>query len=860
MALGLKAFIAIIESPQKKENINLVPGIESMYVQNRFSTLKKVLNKDPLTDLLKQPEKKAILDAFYSTLWHLDTQFGKTYLKTSISAAQKYLSDQSNNEKKAKLILYKQCITIIPKFVISDDVLNQLGELLARVSIHTDEDTANCAFAVIKILIVEYNNFRSKIIHNVAFTYLQEVPQNCNEVNYHIISNIRALIQIWRTCISNENSKISTSDGFHSIEAFCLICLCTNDSIQKQMTCQLLKETKYLFVYFQQEKILQYCVYEDIFKYLVEKKNSSAEGYSNFDLLKLFDLTFPATPWFQILGLLFRDSQLSYQCSNTIKLAQKFGFPRFLQCYSAVESIVGYMEISSRLSLTRTKKTISFGDIENLQLTFTIYCSPSYTQFGSNILTASDQIFDMKNYSSSGHISAAFDKIINTIKAEDPEISDACADVICLTHSSVIPLFLKSLLPTLKEITDTKIEQSSRKRKRRDNIIFKFLKIFSYISKNKHLASYIKTSEIKDIQIFIDFCDFCRDHIFPAYEPNELSTKITDLANIISCISCGLYHQSKLDIIQSMRVNYYKLFTTNLDLDQEMKLYNFDERESILEAIFTLLYTKNLFKDFIFGKKIREICDRLHFAIKMTELRNKYLVLNTVEIILNLNEYNPGFINWIIMQIYSNSNDFSRQLYFILLDFYENHHEVESNFVQILSLICVFLTIADSSIYFKITKFLLTIQSKNSEEEVINFPSSQNEEIPSCVKFVFGYIFKIYKKYIISIISEFFHIFKNCHFIYQRQILVCLEHIFKGLIFESHSDYPYTNNIIFEFPECAPMLSVKFSTSIFIVNNLMYLTRDVFFISKSIIHNTIASLEISGSRSRAIRTKITNIL
>ncbi|KII74679.1 Protein furry -like protein [Thelohanellus kitauei] len=753
---------------QRKETVSKLPGPDKLQPQNRFCTLKKVvLNKDAWTAELNRTEGKTVLDAFYQTLFHLDGLFGRTYMKTQTASSQKYFNDQSNSDKKSKLLLFKQCIAIIPKFIIPEEIIANISEMLARLSLHIDEDMANCAFAVLKILIVDYSQFSSRFIQHVINAYLLEVPINCTVVNSDINTRVKSLIQLWKTCLSNENPHFANPEGLYLIEAFCIITLLNSNDSERQSIYQIMKETKSIHSLFIQNEHLQPSVYEEIVKYLVDYNPFRSESYSNVDILKLLEQSLLSSPWHIILGLLLRDSQIALCCPITIKYVQQFGFIRFKQVFSAVDSRLSYSEASTRLTLTRTKKSVSFNDLQDLQNLMAIFCCPSISKPSSSTSSLSN-LLEATSFQVASNISYVFDKVVHLFRSDDWEVCRACVDVLCLMHSSVILTFIKSITPLFKDITDVKADLSSRKKRKRDLVSTHILKIFASVSKNQHLVTFICSSQKQAIQPLIEFCDYIRGLIAQNDVTTDHANLLADLATTISGICYGLYNSKNNEILSiQIREQFYHLFLTNLDNDLNSTNLSQHQRECLYEAMFTTLYAENILSEKGFCDKINEILSHISLLQEDTHLENKVLfhslenlVLNTINILLNLNEFNPVFINWILHVIYSKTSDLSIQLSLCLLDYFEKNNLTQDKYVNAIVLGCILLLFSDPIIYLRVVKFLTYLQR-----------------------------------------------------------------IFKMILLDPHSDYSFTNKLEFYFPGEVAVQCLDFETSIFTINNLIYATE-----------------------------------
>ncbi|KAF1744971.1 hypothetical protein MXB_2779 [Myxobolus squamalis] len=353
MSVGIKAFIIIIDpNPKKQGMLGFQNTSDNFDHLNRFSTIKNAVSKkNSLFKSEAHPEKLMIIEYFFETLYHLDISYGRPFMATIPSSSTKFSTEQLNQDKKAKILLFKHCISFIPKFFISNEKMDIVAQLLSRLTLHTDEDIKARAFAALKILIVEYIELRSIILQ----------------------------AQLWRTCLSNELFEYSYQDCFYSIEGFSLIALCSPDFLHQNTACQILKENKSMrTIFLQHDETIECCLYDEIYKFLVERCPIKCEGYSsNIELMFLFDQNFHGTPWYQVLACMFRESQISYNCGSAVDYARSNSYARFISSHSPMDLPSNHFELSSRLTLTKTKKSPFQFDSQLFQNYLILFCSPA---------------------------------------------------------------------------------------------------------------------------------------------------------------------------------------------------------------------------------------------------------------------------------------------------------------------------------------------------------------------------------------------------------------------------------------------------------------------------------------------------
>ncbi|KAF0991266.1 hypothetical protein HZS_1258, partial [Henneguya salminicola] len=564
-------------------------------------------------------------------------------------------------------------------------------------------------------------------------------------------------------------------------------------------------------------------VHEEMHKFLIEKCSTKLEGYYNIELMKLFPQAFPSMPWYHVLGCLFRDSQISYVCFSAIEFARNNGYLNFISSHTFIDSLSNYIEPTSRISLSRTKKLPNYCDTQSWKNYFTLFCSPAL--IGNYSKSATTNNASDSHYLSSVNISQVFDRAVSLLKVDYNEFRDMACEALCLTHSTLVIFLLGSMNSLLKEIIEQKLELNTRKKRKRDVIVIKILFIFSNIARSDHFSNFVKCSDPKILKTFLDFCEFCNLNIIPSLDGVNISDgPIIDLACIISSVCRGLFQSYNASFLSiSSRGQYYRSFYANQNSGATNIITN-EKQNTLFEALFSLLYIETLFSNSNFPFKLDEILKHIDIANSIYFIRNKSMVLNIIETLMLSNEYSQELTDWAINKVYETSSKFSLQLFFIILDYLEKKNHFQHILIRILSLIFIHSCKMDSIMYLRIRKSLLFLQQKIESSSVSFLPLPQKENQMNFQEYIVQHIIATYSKYLITIVSELFKIFNFCELTFRIKILFCLEKIFKHLRFQNHPDYPYTNDLNFIENQNIETQKIDFEKSLLVLTNLTYIT------------------------------------
>ena len=70
-----------------------------------------------------------------------------------------------SGERKPKIDLYRTCVAAIPRLIPSGMARNELCEMLARLTVHMDEELRALAYQSLQNLVTDFYDWREDVIY-----------------------------------------------------------------------------------------------------------------------------------------------------------------------------------------------------------------------------------------------------------------------------------------------------------------------------------------------------------------------------------------------------------------------------------------------------------------------------------------------------------------------------------------------------------------------------------------------------------------------------------------------------------------------------------------------------------------------
>uniref|UniRef100_A0A8C3T6A6 FRY like transcription coactivator n=1 Tax=Chelydra serpentina TaxID=8475 RepID=A0A8C3T6A6_CHESE len=543
MNIGLRVFLVIADSLQQKDGEPPMPTTGVVLPSGNTLRVKKIFLNKTLTDeeakvigmSIYYPQVRKALD---SILRHLDKEVGRPMCMTSVQMSNKEPEDMITGERKPKIDLFRTCIAAIPRLIPDGMSRTDLIELLARLTIHMDEELRALAFNTLQALMLDFPDWREDVLSGFVYFIVREVTDVHPTLLDSAVKMLVQLINQWKQAAQMHNktqdSQRGASNGtahtlplertlysnvFHIVEGFALVILCSTRPATRRLAVNILREMRALFT------LLEISKGDDELAIDVMDRLSSSilESFihltgttllycrSSIDLQTLadwssspishqFDVVSPShiwifahvtqgqDPWIVSLSSFMKQENLPKHCPTAVSYAWMFAYTR-LQLLSP------QVDINSPINAKKVNTTTSSDSYIGLWRNYLILCCSAATSTSSPTSAGSVRCSPPETLAStpdSGYSidskiigspspSSLFKHIVPMMRSESMEITESLVLGLGRTNPGA-NLILSLFTPLLHVILYFSIEQNMKRRRRRDILRVQLVRIFELLA------------------------------------------------------------------------------------------------------------------------------------------------------------------------------------------------------------------------------------------------------------------------------------------------------------------------------------------------------------------------------------------
>ncbi|KAL7981768.1 hypothetical protein Chor_000825 [Crotalus horridus] len=546
MNIGLRVFLVIADSLQQKDGEPPMPTTGVVLPSGNTLRVKKVFLNKTLTDeeakvigmSIYYPQVRRALD---SILRHLDKEVGRPMCMTSVQMTNKEPEDMITGERKPKIDLFRTCIAAIPRLIPDGMSRNDLIELLARLTIHMDEELRALAFNTLQALMLDFPDWREDVLSGFVYFIVREVTDLHPTLLDNAVKMLVQLISQWKQAVQIQNKNQETQRGiangsaptlslertpyssvFHVVEGFALVILCSTRSATRRLAVSCLKEIRALFTVLDMTKgddelaidvmdRLSSSILESFIHLTGADQTMLLYCPSSIDLQTLidwssspishqFDVVSPShiwifahvsqgqDPWIISLSSLMKQENLPKHCPTAVSYAWMFAYTR-LQLLSP------QVDINSPVNAKKVNTAISSDSYIGLWRNYLILCCSAAMSTPSSASTGSVRCSPPETLAStpdSGYgidskiigvpsPSSLFKHIVPMMRSESMEITESLVLGLGRTSPGAFRELIEELHPIIKEALERRPENMKRRR-RRDILRVQLVRIFELAS------------------------------------------------------------------------------------------------------------------------------------------------------------------------------------------------------------------------------------------------------------------------------------------------------------------------------------------------------------------------------------------
>uniref|UniRef100_A0A8B9FWR3 FRY like transcription coactivator n=1 Tax=Amazona collaria TaxID=241587 RepID=A0A8B9FWR3_9PSIT len=534
MNIGLRVFLVIADSLQQKDGEPPMPTTGVVLPSGNTLRVKKIFLNKTLTDeeakvigmSIYYPQVRKALD---SILRHLDKEVGRPMCMTSVQMSNKEPEDMITGERKPKIDLFRTCIAAIPRLIPDGMSRTDLIELLARLTIHMDEELRALAFNTLQALMLDFPDWREDVLSGFVYFIVREVTDIHPTLLDNAVKMLVQLINQWKQRgVSNGTAhtlpleRTLYSSVFHVVEGFALVILCSTRPATRRLAVSVLREIRALFIVLEISKSddelaidvmdrLSATILESFIHLTGADQTTLLYCPSSVDLQTLadwnsspishqFDVISPShiwifahvtqgqDPWIISLSSFMKQENLPKHCPTAVSYAWTFAYTR-LQLLSP------QVDINSPINAKKVNTTTSSDSYIGLWRNYLILCCSAASSSNSSTSTGSVRCSPPETLAStpdSGYSidsriigipspSSLFKHIVPMMRSESMEITESLVLGLGRTNPGAFRELIEELHPIIKEALERRPENMKRRR-RRDILRVQLVRIFELLA------------------------------------------------------------------------------------------------------------------------------------------------------------------------------------------------------------------------------------------------------------------------------------------------------------------------------------------------------------------------------------------
>uniref|UniRef100_A0A8C1XCH9 Furry homolog a (Drosophila) n=1 Tax=Cyprinus carpio TaxID=7962 RepID=A0A8C1XCH9_CYPCA len=709
MNIGLRAFLVIADKLQQKDGDPPMPNTGATLPSGNTLRVKKTFLSKPLTEVeakvigmsIYYPQVRKALD---NILRHLDKEVGRCMMLSNAQMLNKEPEDMITGERKPKIDLFRTCMAAIPRILPDGMSKSELIDLLARLTIHMDDELRLIAQNSLQSLLMDFSDWREEVLLGYCSFLLREVQDTHQTL---LDSSLKLLLQLltqWKLLLqSSSGSRLPAertphSTVLHAVEGLALVLLCSCQTGTRKLAVSILREVRQIFLTIgPMIDVLDQLspVVLESFAHVAVADSASLPAGQHADLQWLvewngslvgshYDVRSPSRvwilaqslkePWALCLFSLLRQEYLPKHCPTALSYAWPYAFTRLQLLMPLLDNPVNAKKTSSAgsadtyVSLWRNYLILCFGVAKPSIM------SPGHLRAStpeiSNPSTDNNSSYDNK-IPGTPSVAWLLKQLVPLMRSESIEITESLVLGFGRTNSLVFRELVEELHPLMKEALERRPENKKR-RERRDLLRLQLLRIFELLADAGVISDSTNGALERDTlalgALFLEYVDLTQ-MLLEAENDKDMEI-LKDIrahfsamvANLIQCVP--VHHRRFLFPQQSLRHHLFILFSqwagpfsimfTPLDRYSDRNHQITRYQYCALKAMSTVLCCGPVF-DNVGLSPDGYLYKWLDNILGCQDLRVHQLGCEVVVLLLELNPDQVNLFNWAVERCYTGS-------------------------------------------------------------------------------------------------------------------------------------------------------------------------------------------------------------
>lgn len=208
MSIGLRAFLVVADSLQQKDGeppmprtVGVLPSGNTLRVKKTY--INKMLTDDTARSIGMSSYFPHVRRVFVEILRALDVHYGRPLMMTNTQNLNKEPDEMLTGERKPRIDLFRTCVAAVPRLIPDTMTMHELVDMLARLTVHMDEELRTLAHQSLQTLLVDFPDWRQDVIQG----YTQFIIRDVLDTFPHLVDKCTMLllvfINVWRSALGN---------------------------------------------------------------------------------------------------------------------------------------------------------------------------------------------------------------------------------------------------------------------------------------------------------------------------------------------------------------------------------------------------------------------------------------------------------------------------------------------------------------------------------------------------------------------------------------------------------------------------------------------------------------------------------
>ncbi|KAI2659704.1 hypothetical protein H4Q32_022210 [Labeo rohita] len=566
MNIALRAFLVIADNLQQKDGMALY-----------YSQVRKAID---------------------NILRHLDKEVGRCMMLTNAQMLNKEPEDMITGERKPKIDLFRTCVAAIPRILPDGLSKIELIDLLARLTVHMDDELRLIAQNSLQSLLLDFSDWREDVLFGYTNFLLREVQ----DTQQGLQDSSMGAQSSGSSRLPPERSPHSTV--LHAVEGLALLLLCSCQTSTRKLAVSVLREIRCLFAAIGQAEDDDKSMIEvmdqlapsvlESFVHVAVSDSATLPMSHHVDLQWLvewnarlvnshYDVKSPShvwifaqsvkDPWVLCLYSFLRPEHLPKHCPTALSYAWPYAFTR-------LQLLMPLVDPNSPVYAKKTSTPGPADGYVTLWRNYLIMClgvakpsimSPGHLRASTPEIMATTPdgsvTYDNKVIGTPS-VAWLLKQLVPLMRSESLEITESLVLGFGRTNSLVFRELVEELHPLMKEALERRPENKKR-RERRDLLRLQLLRIFELLADSGVISDSTNGALERDSlalgALFLEYVDLTR-MLLEAENDKELDI-LKDMrahfsgmvANLIQCVP--VHNRRLLFPQQSLRHHLFILFS-----------------------------------------------------------------------------------------------------------------------------------------------------------------------------------------------------------------------------------------------------------------------------------------------------------